>query len=94
MRRRLDLMLEEDGVTFPGWDQDAAAAEEPYHEEDPGAVALEYAQEIDVTAAEFDAVESDEWAHRGSRAGTAFTVETLAIYLLHDIEHHLYDVTS
>lgn len=94
MRRRLDLMLEEDGVTFPGWDQDAAAAEEPYHEEDPGAVALEYAQEIDVTAAEFDAVESDEWARRGSRAGTAFTVETLAIYLLHDIEHHLYDVTS
>jgi len=24
--------------------------------------------------------------------GSQFTVETLAVYFLHDVEHHLYDV--
>ena len=40
-----------------------------------------------------DAVEGAQWEHRGSRSGTEFTVRTLAVYMLHDIEHHLDDVT-
>ncbi|GGK72946.1 DinB family protein [Ornithinimicrobium pekingense] len=93
MRGRLELMLAEDGATFEGWDQDEAAVKDRYDLQDPARVAQEYAGEIDTTARAFDAVEGERWQHRGSRSGTAFTVETLAIYMLHDIEHHLDDVT-
>lgn len=93
MRERLELMLAEDGATFASWDQDAAAVDEAYHLQDPGQVAQEYAEEVGLTADAFDAVEGDRWQHRGSRAGTEFTVSTLAVYLLHDIEHHVDDVT-
>ncbi len=93
MRERLELMLAHDGARFEGWDQDAAAVEERYDLQDPARVAQEYAEEVGATAAALDAVEGGQWQHRGSRSGTAFTVETLAVYLLHDIEHHLDDVT-
>lgn len=93
MRGRLELMLAEDGATFAGWDQDEAAVTAQYHLQDPAQVAQEYAAAVDTTAAAFDAVTADQWSRRGSREGTAFTVETLAVYTLHDIEHHLVDVT-
>jgi hypothetical protein len=93
MRGRLAQMLAEDGVTFDSWDQDAAAVAERYDLQDPARVAQEYAEEVDATAAAFDAVEDGQWQRRGSRSGTAFTVGTLAVYLLHDIEHHVRDVT-
>lgn len=93
MRGRLEQMLAEDGATFDSWDQDAAALTERYDLQDPARVAREYAEEVDATAAVLDAVEDGQWQRRGSRSGTAFTVATLAAYLLHDIEHHLHDVT-
>jgi hypothetical protein len=92
MRRRLGLMLAEDGATFESWDQDAAAVGERYDLQDPARVAQEYAEEAAATAAAFDAVRPDQWRRRGSRGGTGFTVRTLAVYTLHDIEHHLHDV--
>lgn len=94
MRGRLELMLAEDGAGFPGWDQDAAAVEARYDLQDPARVAQDYAEAVDVTAAAFDAVQGDQWQRRGSRDRTPFTVETLAVYLLHDVEHHLHDVTA
>lgn len=93
MRERLGLMLAHDGVTFPGWDQDAAAVTGRYQELDPLRVAEEYDAEAAVTADAFDEVQEAEWGRRGSRDGTHFTVSTLAAYLLHDIEHHLVDVS-
>lgn len=93
MRGRLELMLAEDGASFAGWDQDEAAVRARYDLQDPGRVAQEYAEAVDATAAAFDAVAGEQWSRRGSRDGTAFTVETLAVYTLHDIEHHLADVT-
>lgn len=93
MRQRLELMLARDGAVFDSWDQDAAAVAERYDLQDPARVAQEYAEQADATAAAFDAVEDGQWQHRGSRAGTGFTVETLAVYLVHDIEHHLHDVS-
>ncbi len=39
------------------------------------------------------AVRDDQWDLRGTRSnGSKFTVATLGIYLVHDIEHHLHDV--
>ncbi|GAA5160302.1 DinB family protein [Ornithinimicrobium tianjinense] len=92
MRGRLELMLAEDGARFASWDQDAAAVDEAYWQQDPEQVADEYAEEAALTAEAFDAVGGEQWDRRGSRAGTAFTVATLAVYLLHDLEHHLVDV--
>ena len=92
MRERLEQMLATDGATFDSWDQDAAAVSARYDLQDPARVAQEYAEQVAVTAAAFDAVEDGQWHHRGSRAGTGFTVGTLAVYLVHDIEHHLHDV--
>jgi hypothetical protein len=93
MRERLELMLAEDGAAFSSWDQDAAAIDERYHLQEPLQVADEYEEEVDVTAEAFDAVQGDQWQRRGSRSGTNFTVATLGVYLLHDIEHHLDDVS-
>ena len=40
-----------------------------------------------------DAVSGDTWERRGIRSnGSEFTVATLAVYFLHDVEHHLHDV--
>lgn len=94
MRGRLEQMLAEDGAVFAEWDQDGAAVADRYDLQDPARVADEYASEVDATAAAFDAVGANAWERRGSRAGTAFTVATLAVYTLHDIEHHLHDVEA
>lgn len=90
---RLQLMLAEDDPTFPNWDQDAAAAERRYHEEEPGTVARELTEAASVIAASFDRVTDDEWGRTGLRSdGARFTVDTFSRYLVHDPVHHLWDV--
>ena len=43
----------------------------------------------------FERVPADAWGRRGFRSnGSEFTVATLAVYFLHDIEHHLHDVAG
>jgi len=90
---RLRLMLQQDDPLFPNWDQDATAIEERYAEQDPADVAdelLACAQEL---AAGFAHVRGDQWLRTGRRSdGAAFTVETLALYFLHDPVHHWWDV--
>ena len=42
-----------------------------------------------------DSVGPDEWQRPGRRSnGSAFTVDTLARYLLHDVVHHVHDVAG
>ena len=92
-RMRLNLMLENDGAGFADWDQDATAVAERYAEQDPAAVAAELAAEAETTAAAFAAVEPGQLDRRGLRSdGSAFTVDSLARYFLHDALHHLWDV--
>jgi hypothetical protein len=46
-------------------------------------------------AAAVDAVSGDEWERTGVRRdGARFTVDSFSRYFLHDIEHHLWDVTG
>lgn len=93
-RGRLDLMLSEDDPEFANWDQDEEAVRERYWAQDPSVVAGQYATEADPTAARFDAVAGDQWDRPGRRSnGSVFTVRSFAIYFLHDIEHHVHDVT-
>jgi len=90
---RLELILTEDHPTFPDWDQDAAAREGRYGEQDPGTVAEELAANARAVGAAFAAVPQEEWERSGLRSnGSPFTVRTLGQYFLHDVLHHLHDV--
>lgn len=92
---RLALMLAREAPEFPNWDQDATAVQERYREQAPDAVADELLAAAASVAAAFDAVPDEAWARTGMRSdGSAFTVETMARYFVHDPEHHVYDVTG
>jgi hypothetical protein len=93
-RQRLERMLAEDDPLFANWDQDATAIERQYDRQDPTEVAQELALEMRAIAAAFETVQADQWDRPGRRSnGSIFTVGTLAIYFLHDIEHHVHDVS-
>lgn len=92
---RLNLMLNEDAPSYPNWDQDVTAIEENYGAHDPVTVGDELITSGEALAAAFDAVDGDQWERTGYRSdGAAFTVESFARYLLHDPEHHLWDVRT
>lgn len=91
---RLALMLDEEDPAFDDWDQDAAAVREGYRGQDPAEVGPALLAAGESLAAQFDAVPHDAYGRAGHRSdGSAFTVETLARYLAHDVVHHLHDVT-
>ena len=90
---RVRLMLDEDRPTFANWDQDASALEGRYGEQAPAVVAAELAEAGEATAQRFAGVPDDAWDRPGLRSnGSAFTVDTLGRYFLHDVVHHLHDV--
>jgi len=93
--RRLGSMLEYDEPAFDDWDQDAAAGEGNYAEQDPTAVEVELIEAAAAVAGRYATVRADQWGRRGTRSnGSVFTVESLGRYHLHDVVHHLYDVRS
>ena len=90
---RVGLMISEDVTHFANWDQDSTAVEDRYDLQDPAVVADELFTAANALADRFDAVRVDEGDRAGFRSdGSAFTVETLAQYLMHDPVHHLWDV--
>jgi DinB superfamily len=95
MRARVLLMLEQDAPTFPNWDQDATAVDERYGEQDPAAVADELVAAADAAAGAYEQVTGLAWDRTGVRSnGSRFTVASLGRYHLHDVVHHLADVTA
>ena len=89
---RLEMMLEQEVPDYPNWDQDAAAIEQRYEEQDPAQVAPELAAAGTGLAALFDSVQGEAWERTGNRSdGAKFTVESFARYLIHDPVHHLWD---
>lgn len=92
---RVQLMLTEHDPRFPNWDQDATAIADDYGSQDPGVVATELYEAAGVVADTYDRVPADAWSRRGLRSnGSEFTIATIAIYHLHDIVHHAYDVAG
>lgn len=90
---RLTLMLEQDDPQFANWDQDVTAVESRYDEQDPATVSRELVEAAGQVAAIYAAVEGDQWERPGRRSnGSVFTVATLGVYHLHDVEHHLHDI--
>jgi hypothetical protein len=91
---RLRLLLVLDGPEFENWDQDAAAVQDGYAEQDPARVALELAEAAERLAAAIEDVPETAWERPGTRSdGAPFTVGTLTRYLAHDVVHHAHDVT-
>jgi hypothetical protein len=90
---RLALMLNEIDPAFENWDQDATAIEDRYDLQNAADVANEL-QEAGISLADrFDSVAGEQWSRTGFRSdGSAFTVESIAKYLMHDPVHHLWDV--
>lgn len=92
---RFDAMLAEDDPTFANWDQDQTAIAERYREQDPEVVAAE----LEATAQSFvdkiNQLDPEQLTRTGRRSdGSEFTVATLLQYFLHDVVHHLWDVTG
>jgi hypothetical protein len=92
---RLRSMLAEDDPLFASWDQDDAAVEGRYGDQDAATVALELAGAAEDVAGVYGTVVDPQWERPGRRSnGSVFTIDTLARYHLHDIEHHLVDVAG
>ena len=68
---------------------------EDYGDQDPAVVAGELCQAATTVADRYDRVPDDGWDRRGLRSnGSEFTVATIAVYHLHDIVHHAWDVSG
>ena len=92
---RLRSMLEEEGPMFQNWDQDETAFEDRYDLQDPPAISGELLDAATRYADRFDSVTPSQWDRSGSRSnGSLFTVNSLGTYGLHDVLHHLWDVSS
>ena len=90
---RLAMMIETDDPSYPNWDQDAAAVEQRYGEQDPERVGTELSAAATSLAESFDGVQGAQWERTGKRSdGANFTVESFARYLIHDPIHHIWDV--
>lgn len=91
---RVSLMLTEDDPEFANWDQDAAAVADRYDLQQPSDVGPDLVSAAERVAAAYDDVPADAWDRTGRRSnGSRFTVATLATYHLHDVVHHLWDVS-
>ena len=87
---RLRLMLDENEPHFENWDQDRTAVEERYSEQDPSVVSVQLIGAAASLASRFDSVGGAQWSRTGVRSdGSAFTVRSIAKYLMHDPVHHL-----
>ncbi len=92
---RLTRMLDEDDPLFANWDQDATALEDRYWTQRPGLVAGQLTAAADTIAGRFSIVRDDQWQRAGRRSdGSRFTVETFSRYFLHDLAHHVHDVSG
>ena len=92
---RLMQMLAEDDPTFANWDQDETAVRERYAEQDPEVVADQLEAAAQTMVGHIRALREDQLGRPGRRSnGSEFTVVTLLQYFLHDVVHHLWDVTG
>jgi hypothetical protein len=91
---RLHRVLAEDDPQFANWDQDATAVQEQYWTQRAGLVAGQLTAAADTIAESFDRIPPTAWSRPARRSdGATFTVDTFAVYFLHDLAHHAWDVS-
>jgi hypothetical protein len=92
---RLRQMLAEDDPVFENWDQNETAIRDRYLEQDPEVVADELEAAAEAFVARLASVDRAQLGRKGRRSnGSEFTVASLSQYFLHDVVHHLWDVTG
>ena len=92
---RISRMLDEDDPHYENWDQDVTAIETAYRVQDPAVVAVELRDEGERVMALVAGLDDDQWGRPGKRSdGASFTIDSIGRYYLHDIEHHIWDVTG
>jgi hypothetical protein len=92
---RVRAMQDNDDPLFASWDQDEAAVQGRYGEQQPARVADELATSAAEVASAYGRVEGSAWDRPGRRSnGSLFTTASLGRYHLHDVEHHLVDVAG
>lgn len=90
---RVELMLREDEPTFANWDQDETAIASRYSEQDPAEVDVDLIEAAGHVAGLYSIVTPETAGRLGFRSnGSVFSVETLGLYHLHDVVHHVHDV--
>jgi hypothetical protein len=91
---RIALMVAEPDPLYPNWDQDASAEADLYDDQDAATVVADLGRAAAALAAQLDSLLPGQWERPGRRSdGAAFTVATLARYMIHDPIHHVWDVT-
>jgi hypothetical protein len=94
-RGRVSRMLDEVDPYYENWDQDVTAVEDRYAEQDPVVVAEELTAAGADLGSLFAGVAGDGWDRTGRRSdGATFTIDSIGRYYLHDIEHHIWDVSG
>ncbi|GAA4284473.1 maleylpyruvate isomerase N-terminal domain-containing protein [Brevibacterium daeguense] len=94
-RNRLLLMLNEEDPVLPNFDGDAVAVAEDYPSQDPGEVLTGLRDAASDYSSALAAIGGAQWNRTGHREdGRAFTVTTLTRYGLHELRHHLLDVSG
>jgi len=91
---RLTAMLAEDEPHFANWDQDETAVTERYAEQDPAEVGPALIEAAYAVADLYASVPDGARERSGVRSdGSVFTIDTLGRYHLHDVVHHVHDVS-
>ncbi len=92
-KRTRDMLKKRKPPKFKDWNQEDAAEKGDYSNADAAKVAYTLASNAGKLADVLDRVHGDDWDKEGTRSdGASFTVESITRYVLHDVEHHLWDV--
>lgn len=90
---RTRAMVAEPGVDFGWWDHEAAVVDDDYNGQDPAQVAQDIAAATSAYAATLRDLPDEAWSASGERRpGEIFTIESLAVYGLHEAKHHQLDI--
>jgi len=92
---RLEQQLAKDHARWPSWDRNATAVSSRYSEADPETVAEELEEAAMTLVQRVRGLGPADFARTGVRSdGVEFRADTLLQYFLHDVVHHLWDVTG
>ena len=91
--QRVALIRDQDDPALPDWD--TAVSGQPDDLTSPTRVAIELLAAAQEVADAYDALAGEAWTRPGRRGdGSRLTIESLGRFHVHDVEHHLRDVTG